>query len=196
MRYQQTAAPTEEPVTVQDLIAHSQLGELPSDQIITARFMLSAARQWVENRLSRQLVTATWQLHLDRWETEILIANRLPIASISSIQYYDTAGEQQTLAADQYATDTDSPNRPARIKAAYGVSLPLLQLGRYSPITVTFTAGYGGREDVPLGIRHAILMLAGTWYEHRENEVVGTITATINTGVEMCLQPFDWGQYS
>ena len=197
MRYQLSVEPTIEPVTDADLVAHSQLGELPDDQVGTARAILVAARQWVENRLNRQLITATWKLHLDDFPDEILIADKLPIATIASVQYYDSDKTQQTLAATVYQSELTSRNRPARIKLAYGQSWPTLYPDLYNVVTVTFTAGYGAtRESVPLGIRHAILLLAGAWWENRENEVVGTITSPLKTGVELCLQPFEWGAYS
>lgn len=196
MRFQLSAAPTLEPVTEAELISHSQLGELPDDQLMAARAMIVAARQWVENRLSRQLVTATWIAHLDTFHEVIEIRNKLPIKTISSIKYYDSTDVQQTLSSSLYQADLISENCPPRIESISGQSWPLTY-DRMNAVAITFTAGYGATaESVPLGIRHAILMLAGTWFEHRENEVIGTITSKVQTGVEMCLQPFDWGQYS
>ena len=196
MRFQQTVAPTIEPVTETELISHSQLGELPDDQLLAARSMIVAARQWVENRLHRQLITATWIAHLDTFESVIQIRNKLPIKTISSITYYDSQDTLQTLSSSLYQTDLISENCPPRIEPVSGQSWPSTY-DRMNAVRITFTAGYGATaESVPLGIRHAILMLACTWFENRENEVIGTITANVNTGVEMCLQAFDWGAYS
>lgn len=36
--------------------------------------------------------------------------------------------------------------------------------------TVTFTAGFGGPEDVPWAIKAAILLHVGTLYQHRETQ--------------------------
>ena len=197
MRFQLSTAPTIEPCTTADLVAHCQLGELPDDQVGRARVMITAARQWVENYLRRQLITATWKLHMDELPAQIEINDKLPIASIVSITYVDSDGDTQTLSSSLYQSDITSTGRPARIMPAYGQSWPALRSGTYTAATVTFTSGYGvTRESVPLGIRHAILMLAADWYNSREDVVVGTISGRIATGVEFCLQPFDWGFYA
>ena len=198
MRFDLSSAPAIEPCTEADLVSHCQLGELPDDQLARARVMLAAARQWVENRLHRQLITATWKLYLDEFpdDEEIQILDKLPVATIATIKYYDTANVLQTAAASLYDTDLASENRPPRIRPAYGQSWPSTY-DRYNAVEVTFTAGYGTtRESVPLGIRHAILILAADWWTNREDVVIGTISSRIETGLEMCLQPFDWGFYA
>jgi uncharacterized phiE125 gp8 family phage protein len=190
--------PTIEPVTEAELVGHLQYGEggIPDDQLGTARVLLSAARQWVENRLQRQLITATWIAYLERFEPSFQIAAKLPIIAVSSIQYYDVANTLQTVAASVYQVDAISPNRPARICTVSGQSWPLTY-DRMNAVQVTFTAGYGAtREHVPLGIRHAILMVAADWWVNREETVIGTINSKIANGVDMVLQPFEWGFYA
>jgi uncharacterized phiE125 gp8 family phage protein len=196
MRFDLSSAPAIEPCTEADLVSHCQIGELPDDQIARARVMLAAARQWVENRLHRQLITATWKYYLDEFPVEIQIPDKLPVATIATLKYYDTANVLQTVAASLYDTDLASDSRPPRIRPASGQSWPLTY-DRYNAVEVTFTAGYGAtRESVPLGIRHAILILAADWFANREDVVIGAISSRIETGVEMCLQPFDWGFYA
>ncbi len=196
MRFDLSSAPAIEPCTEADLVSHCQLGELPDDQLARARVMLAAARQWVENRLHRQLITATWYGYLDEFPETIYIQDKLPIATITSVTYYDSSDTLATLSASLYQTDLVSENKPARISPISGQSWPSTY-DRYNAVKVTFTAGYGAtRESVPLGIRHAILMVAADWYANREETVIGTISSKITNGVEMCLQPFDWGWYA
>ena len=40
------------------------------------------------------------------------------------------------------------------------------------PIEVEFVTGYGGADDVPSDIKHAMKMLIGHWFEDRENIVI------------------------
>jgi len=196
MRYDLSVSPVIEPVSEADLVAHCQLGELPDDQLGRARVMLTAARQWVENYLHRQLITATWKLYLDGFPAEIAIRDKLPVATISSVAYTDDDGDAQTLSSALYQTDLVSENRPARIMPAYGQTWPATRGDTYNVVTVTFTAGYGAtRESVPLGIRHAILMLAADWYNNREDTIVGVPSSKLTTGINYCLQPFEWGAY-
>jgi len=195
MRFEESVAPTVEPIVVDDVEHHSQIGTIPDDQVRTVSQMITSAREWVENRIHRQLCTATWKLYLESFPDEILIQDKLPIASITSVGYTDSNGDAQTVDSGDYQTDFASPNRPARIKPVYGGVWPTTR-DDYHPVTITFTAGYGAAADVPAGIKHAILLLVADWYEHREDIIVGTISSRIETGVEMCLQPFDWGAYS
>jgi len=196
MRFTLSSGPAIEPVTEADLVSHCQIGELPDDQIGRARVMLSAARQWVENRLKRQLITATWIGYLDTFPDVLEIADKLPIKTISSIIYRDSSDVEQTLSSSLYQTDLVSENCPPRIEPISGQSWPSTY-DRYNAVKVTFTAGYGAtRESIPLGIRHAILMVAADWWANREETVIGTISSKIANGVEMVLQPFDWGWYA
>jgi uncharacterized phiE125 gp8 family phage protein len=196
MRFQLSSGPAIEPVTEADLVSHCQIGELPDDQVGRARVMLSAARQWVENRIHRQLITATWVGYLDTFESVVQIEDKLPIKTISSITYYDSTDTLQTLSSSLYQTDLVSENCPPRIEPISGQSWPSTY-DRYNAVTITFTAGYGStRESVPLGIRHAILMVAADWWANREETVIGTINSKLANGVEMVLQPFDWGWYA
>jgi uncharacterized phiE125 gp8 family phage protein len=196
MRFAISSGPAIEPVTEADLVSHCQIGELPDDQIGRARVMLATARQWVENRLHRQLITATWIGYLDTFQSVVEIEDKLPIKTISSIQYYDSTDTLQTLSSSLYQTDLVSENTPPRIEPVSGQSWPSTY-DRYNAVRITFTAGYGAtRESVPLGIRHAILMVAADWWANREETVIGTINSKIANGVEMVLQPFDWGWYA
>jgi len=197
MRFELSSGPAIEPCTEADLVSHCQLGELPDDQLARARVILAAARQWVENRLQRQLITATWKLYLDSFAEEILrIKSKLPVSSVSTIKYYDTNDEQQTVSSALYQVDATSENQSVRIRPVSGQSWPSTY-DRYNAVEITFVAGYGAtRESVPLGIRHAILILAADWWTNREDVIIGTINSRIETGVEMCLQPFDWGFYA
>ncbi len=175
---------------------HLQTGELPQDQVRTLNRLVERAIGYVEHRLRRQLLTATFKAYLSGWSDRIKIDDKLPITSIDGIQYYDTDGDMQTLAADRYVTDIISANYPAVIVPVTDVVLPELKADRANPIVISFTAGYGGAEDIPPTIRHAITMLVADWYEVRENVITGTIVARVPFGVEAMLSAEDWGAYA
>lgn len=56
---------------------------------------------------------------------------------------------------------------------------------------VTYIAGYPdageGNILVPAAIKQAMQLLIGDWYEHREDMIVGTITARMTTGLRHLL---------
>jgi len=106
---------------------------------------IADARREVEDRLSQQLVAATWKLLLDEFPSglgdgdDAIRPPLPPLISVSSIKYIDTAGVQQTLAAADYLVDAAS--RPGRICPAYGESWPSTR-AQPNAVEVTFVAGY------------------------------------------------------
>lgn len=164
----QTTAPTVEPVSRTEAKSAAQIEHTDDDTYID--MLIVRARKWVESRLQRQLVTATWRLDLESFPAEILLP--WPVAqSVSSITYTDTDGDSQTVTASDYQTDTGSI--PARIKPSFGNAWPAVRSGDYAAVRVTFVAGYGVASDVPDGIKGAIEQLVAHWYGYREHVVEG-----------------------
>ena len=85
---------------------------------------------------------------------------------MTTLEYIDTAGETQTLDSANYDVDTDA--EPARIKPAYGLSWPSTR-DVIQAVILTYKAGYASADDVPEDIKHAIKLLVGHWYVHRES---------------------------
>jgi len=198
MRFDLSVGPTVEPLTIADVESHCQMGTIIDDQKLAVNGMIVAARKWVENRIWRQCCTATWKAYLDGFPAEIQIRDKLPVQSVSSIQYTDENGDTQTLSSANYQVDCVSEDSPARIMPAYGCSWPTTRGSTYNTVTITFVAGYGGREDVPQPIKNAMLLLLADWHENRENSFIGSgaTLQQIPYGVEACLSPCDWGAYA
>jgi uncharacterized phiE125 gp8 family phage protein len=159
-----------------DNIADSALGagaptvNTTVDPVLTA--MVAAARQHMENILRRALITQTWKLYLNKFESEIEIP-RAPLISVSSIKHFDTGGTEQTLAASVYTVDTDS--EPGRIYLAPDQSWPDTD-GREKAITITFVAGYGAAGSfVPAGIINALKLQLEILYDRPIKEYLDSI---------------------
>jgi hypothetical protein len=176
---------------------------------------IAAARAEAETRISRQFITATWELYLDSFnreqcqiaETDIerRLINQLiaidgtiqiplpPLQSITSIKYLDTAGVEQTLAASAYRVDAVSS--PGRVTPAYGYSWP----DTYpvsNAVVIRFIAGYGdAAANVPQKIRQWIMAMVGSMNENREIVMVSPSTLTlVNLGfLDGLLDDFIWG---
>ena len=194
MRFELSTAPTEEPVTIGDIESHSVLGTIPADQVTELSGSITAARELCQSRLSRQFCTATWKAYLDYFPDEIQICDKLPISSITSIQYIDTDAATQTLSSSLYDADFASPNKPCRIEPAYGQTWPLTRSVQ-NAVTITFVAGYGARAAVPQVVKNAMLTLIAHWYENRE--IVAPVTLhNVPMGFEALLSAADWGAYA
>ena len=172
---------TNAPVSLTELKAHVRQDHSADDTVLTD--LIEAVAVTVEDAQARVLQQSTWTLTLDDWPAsgEIVIP-RYPVTSVSSVTYLE-AGESTptTFASTNYRVDTG--RLPPRIVLKKDVLWPTATLERGAPITVTFLAGYADGE-VPEKVKHAIKLLAGHWYEHREAVATGTIATKIPLAYE------------
>lgn len=165
--------------------------------------LIIEARQYIEQRLGRQLITATWDLFLDRFPWGVVdrsyngaIERYIPIPlpplqSVTSLKYYDTDGVLQTWGTSNYIVSTDG-SEGGRIALAPGVSWPAAQL-RPEAVQIRFIAGYGAASAVPAPLVRAVKLLVGHWFLHREEAIAGTSVSSIPTGVERILTMYQPG---
>lgn len=138
--------------------------------------LIAAARQHGEEYLGRALLTQTRTMTLDgfpvptdrnKW-AEIVVPFP-PLRSVTSIQYVDTNGNTQTLAATYYTVHVGSGDSRSkgRIARAYNATWPTVRYQK-NAVTITYSCGYGVGADVPRAIRQGLLWLVGHMYENRE----------------------------
>lgn len=178
-------APAAIAVSFEEAVNHLRIDEmekLVENLIAVATKHLDGRDGW----LGRALVTQTWDLTLDAFPDCIRVPLP-PLQQVTSITYVDSNGASQTLAAENY---TVSPREPALIYPAYGTSWPSTRCQR-DAVTVRFTAGYGdAASDVPLPIRHALLLIIGHFYEHREAVMIGAAPMELPLAVDALLYPY------
>jgi len=168
-------APTEEPVSLAEAKAHLRVDFHDEDVLIAS--LIVAARQAVEERTGRALVTQKWRQTLDAWPLDGVIELDKPrLISIEAVSYLDSDGNRQTMDAAAYQTVTDT--LIGTVQAAYDTTLPSC---RETPgsIRVDFTAGYGNAAAVPQPIKAWMLLALATWYAQREALVTGTIVTEL-----------------
>lgn len=124
---------------------------------------LASARRQLEIDTQRAVLTQTLVLRLDCFPCDLIELRRVPVQSVTSITYLDTAGASQTLATTVYTTDIYSS--PARITLKYGQSWPSTY-AQANAVTVTFVAGYGATvETVPPEVKDSIILKAASLFE-------------------------------
>jgi uncharacterized phiE125 gp8 family phage protein len=166
--------PATEPVSLTEAKLHLRVDHTTEDALITA--LIKAARGYAETATARQLITATWQLTLDDFPSGQIVLPRPTMLGVTEVTYADTAGDEQTLAADQYIVVTDGVF--GRIVRPEGVNWP--QVKRMpNAVAVQYTAGYGSASAVPEEIKCAIKLMVGHLYENREATVVGVSVANL-----------------
>lgn len=179
-------APAAEPVALATAKAHLRVDHNDDDALIGA--LITAARQAAEDRINRALVTQTWEQVLDAFPAAEIKLAKPPAQSITSIKYIDPAGDEQTLASNQYLLDGDT--LPGWVLPAYGVTWPAT-LDTANAVRVRFVAGYGAAEaHVPAAIRQWMLIAIGTMYAMREGVAGGNLAEVPRTWVDGLLDPY------
>ncbi|MES0444979.1 MAG: head-tail connector protein [Desulfobacterales bacterium] len=181
-RYTISVAPTTEPVTVEEAKKNSIIEFDDDDAYVSG--LIKVARQYVEEYLSRALITQTWKLYLDCFPNVIEIP--VPPLVSATITYVDTDGATQTESSAVYTVDTDSD--PGIIYEAYNQNWSTPR-DVEKAVIVTFVAGYGAADDVPDPIKQAIKLLVGHYYENREQTSPLTMKE-IPMGIKMLLAPY------
>jgi uncharacterized phiE125 gp8 family phage protein len=128
--------PAVEVLSLADFKAHARIEHTAEDATIESYVV--GARQYAEDVRGRAYCQQTWQMQFDRLSVPLRLIP-CPVMQVLSIQYLDTAGATQTLAADQYRVDLLS--EPARVIPAYNVCWPAT-LCEPGAVTVKFLAGW------------------------------------------------------
>lgn len=198
-------------VTTADAKKHLRVEHPDDDAYIDA--LVATATAWIDGAdgwLGRALGVQTWDLKLDsvatyrrsdwwHWCSSYGWRVRLPLpplVEVVSVTYKDAAGATQTLAPSGYAVHGVDASQGGFLALANGASWPAIQYGPEA-VTVRFRAGYPNAGDppvttVPAPIRHAILLMIGHLYHHREEVTAGQggKPERLPMGVDALLSPY------
>lgn len=221
MHLEPVTPPAVEPVSLAEAKAHLRVDISDDDTLISG--LIVTARQQVETRLRRAIITQAWDLSLDYfpgrwdwhrhgghvhqhqgWDPTAAFCHRgvfqLPmprLQSVTSINYVDTAGVTQTLAPSAYRV---APGTPGRIAPAYGLFWPPTR-PEIDAVVIRIVCGYGDTAAaVPECVRRGILLYVGHLYLHREE--VATVPqgakepTLLPVGIDSVISPEQWGGYA
>lgn len=176
-----TVAPAVLPVSISEVKAQARIDFADDDLFVSS--LVSAAVSYLDGQgeLGRAMITQTWA----QYESQAPGWVRLrmgPFQALQSVEYWDKDGVLQTATLDDF--ETRLHNDFVICKPKENREWPTADT-RQDAIKITYTAGFGDApSDVPMGIRHAIMMLAAHWYENREAVALGTIATDLPMGVE------------
>lgn len=177
-RRELVTAPTLHALSQADLEQHCRtLGATGAD---VTPYLLAAA-EYIETICSRAFLTQTWKAYLDYWPRSGEII--LPLGwlqSVTHVKWYDADAIATTVSASDYAVDTGG-NGYGRIVLKYGKQWPSGTMRTLNPIEVQFVAGKATAEDLPQAIRQAIRLLGASWFENREEVVIGSSSAVVSS---------------
>jgi uncharacterized phiE125 gp8 family phage protein len=164
MPYTLVTAPTEFPVTIQDLKDQACIDGSDLDARLDG--FIAAATTAIEKHLDRALITQTRKEYFPGWPCDAFVLMGVPLVSVTHVKYYSTADVSATLASTSY--DVDVCSEPGLIRLKYMQQWPTTTLRPTNPIEIQYVCGYGSAASVPEPIKQAILMLAASWVRNRE----------------------------
>lgn len=178
---QVTTAPSQEPITLQELKEHLKLDDSQDERIL--RFYIETARRFAEEHMGRSLVSQTLTLFIDAfdeladplWEgtktgpylnyyKNYIDLPRPPVISVTSVSTFNDEDTESTLDSSKYYVD--NVREPARIVLRQGETFPTA-LRVANAIKVVYTSGYSSIYNIPEPIRIGIMQHATHLFEHR-----------------------------
>ena len=181
--------PAETPVSLAEAKAHLRVEHDDDDTTITA--LVAAATAHLDGWagiLGLALVTQTWAQDWPAFPARLIPLPLAPVLTKSAvtITYLDTLGLAQTLDDDLYHL--------VRFRGGPAIMLDddadwPDTVDRPDAVSVQFVCGYGAASAVPAAIRHALLLLVGHWYEHREAAATKAATE-LPIGVQALIAPY------
>ncbi len=144
-------APTWEPVSLVEAIAHLRIDGTADNDVLTG--LITATREYAETFTHRAIPASLWDLKLDGFPGDAIAIPKPPLQILPTppvITYLDTAGVSQTWSATLYTIDAPSgpKARGAYIVPNYGQVFPATR-DVVNAVTVRFWAGYADAASVP-----------------------------------------------
>ena len=153
-------------VSLAEAKAHLRIDLAEEDTQINA--MILAATEAAEQIMGRSVMTQTWETTLDAFPDAVELT-RIPVQSITSVTYADSAGAQTVLSGAAYALDNADDFGFSYLVPAYGGTWPDTR-DEINALRVRFVSGYANAAEVPESIKSWIKLQVGAMFEHREAE--------------------------
>lgn len=173
-----TAAPAVDLIPLADMKGHLRILHSDEDAEVTA--YTKAACQAVEDRVGKALIEQTWQASAGPLAgTAAFRFPVVPFIDLVSISYFDRDNASQILATSDVTVFAEEDR--AWMVPLIGEAWPAMYQ-RPDAVTVTWKAGYGAAgTDVPANIVQAARLLAGHFYQYRDEaaEVPPSVEALI-----------------
>lgn len=181
-RFRVTTAPAYRPITTADMKTHLRVTGSDDDTYIES--LIDRAVEHCQDVQGRAYITQTITLTLDQFPTAGYIElPRAPLASVTSVTYTPDGGSPTVFASSKYRVDTETA--PGRLVLKDDDEWPSDTLIEVNGLVIVYVAGYGtngaahGRPaSMPHSTIHALCLLVGHWYEHREattDQASGTV---------------------
>lgn len=157
--------PDDWPVSLTEARRQCRVGDEDDQRLLGHIRAATAYLDGYHGMLGRCIITQTWRMTSAGWGIF-----RLPVPDVVSadLSYIDASGAQSSLPLASYYIN--SLGAASYVTFAPATTFPALHADTPEPVTVTFTAGFGGPDDVPPQIKDAILLHVEALYDRLPDE--------------------------
>lgn len=175
MAVERIADATSEPLSLSEAKTHLRVTSPGEDTYVTG--LIKAARKRAERFTRSGFLKQTWRDTRDMWPVsdEWTLERGPMFSSTGVVVRYRPQGSTSatTFSSTNYIVDDRSLF--GRIVLKEGVSWPSTNLQQANGVEAEWEVGYGStRSDVPEDLRHALKLMIGSNFDHREDIVVGS----------------------
>ncbi len=195
---------TGEPVTTAEILDHLRISTTDENDLLDA--LEIAARQRAESMTGRRLMPQTIKTYRNQWPGSgcAALPFAAPLQSIptTGVVYKMSTGNSTTFSSTAWIADV--VGEPGSLCLEYNSDWPSDTLHNVNPISIEYKVGYstaGASTDgtvergaVPQGIKLAIKMMVGHWYENREDTHTRFYVNDIPLASRALLSPFKVAQ--
>jgi len=153
-------------LTLEAVKHHLKVDTDADDALITG--IMTAVRLHAEEHLGRFLLPTVLEQYYNSFAQGALTLFYTPVVEVASVKYFDTNGDEQTLAVEQY--EIDVTQEPSYMMIGFDKDVPPVRSYPNSVI-IRYTAGYANAAAVPEPIKQAMLLMITRYYEHRDDSV-------------------------
>ncbi len=175
-----------EPVALDELRDHVRVEHNEEDAYLSALIPVSrsAAERYIDGIISDRSFT----LYMANFEEFITLPMRpLQVDSVV-IAYTDDDDIEQNITNDNLLVDWGVFS--AKVMPVWGESWPVVKDGK-DKVRVTFTSGFAAAEgSVPPDIKHAIMMIAATLYDQREDHTAAVELKNVPLSSQLLLDSY------
>ena len=183
--YQIDTYPSTQVVTTAECKTHLRIDHSEDDTYIAS--LERAAVATAEGITNRFFIETTLIQYGDTWD-DISCLFRSPGSGMTNIKYM-VGGSLTLLSSSVYLFDKSV--EPPELSLQEGQSWPTDNDDEKQTIKVTYKVGYGTTAaTVPEGIKQAILIMVGDWYENRQSVIVGRVVNQIPKTAEYLLNQY------
>lgn len=162
-----TVEPVLDPIDTTEAKLHARIPSADTSNDTVILSYIRSATKAAEDYMARGILTQTWKLVRDTFEDVMYLPMAAPLASVTSVKYYDVNGTLQTLATTVY--DVDTVSRPGRIALATNQTWPSTVASRLAGVVeITYVVGFTSAALIPERIKQGIRMMVAYRIADRE----------------------------